>query len=214
MAAYLSCIVTATLSTALQAEEWGTARTPEGNIKLAGIVGGRLYVYGVTERPNETVVLEGRFRTTSDDDGKFEFEVLYHPARCIVAAVVEGRTSEAVVSHCGQQGPPGEPAAATSTGGLAPQSPQVGPPGPTGPAGPPGPPGPRGPAGPPEVAEVGTKHGQMAAPASSQKKRLPPATTAAAQVKRSTAGSRPTPQRKPRPPKNESFDAVEPPLED
>lgn len=213
MAAHLSCMVITTLPSISQAEEWGAARAPEGNIKLAGIVGGRLYVYGVTERPNETVVLEGRFRTTSDDNGKFEFEVLYHPAHCIVGAVVEGKTSEAVVSHCGQQGPPGEPAAATSTGGLAPQSAQVGPPGPAGPPGPPGPPGPRGPAGSPEVAGVGAKHGLMAAAAGSQKKRPPPA-TAHAQVKRATAGSRPASQGKPRPFKNESPDAVEPPLED
>jgi hypothetical protein len=209
--------MTVEFSKLAQAEEWESARAAEGAIKLAGVAAGRLYVYGFTDRPQVAVVLEGRFRTTSDDKGKFEFEVIYHPARCIVSAVAEGKTSEAVVSNCGQQGPPGEPAAATSTSGLATQSAQVGPPGPAGPAGPPGPPGPpgpRGPSGSPGVAGIGAKLEHMPAAAGSEKKRLPPASRGHAQAKRPPIVSRrPTSQRRPRSLQDEAPDAVGSPLE-
>jgi hypothetical protein len=77
------------------------------DITIAAIATGRLYVVGTTERPHTPVVLDDQFRTTSDDKGKFQYELTYHPARCIVSAVIEGKAYEAVVSDCGQQCPPG-----------------------------------------------------------------------------------------------------------
>jgi hypothetical protein len=73
------------------------------DITIAAITIGRLYVVGTTERPHTPVVLDDRFRTESDDKGKFQYEVVYHPARCIVSAMIDGRAYEAVVSNCSQQ---------------------------------------------------------------------------------------------------------------
>lgn len=73
------------------------------DIRIAAIAAGRLYVVGTTERPHTPVSLESRFTTESDETGKFQYELVYHPARCIVTAEIEGKTHEAVVSNCGQQ---------------------------------------------------------------------------------------------------------------
>lgn len=72
------------------------------DITLAAIATGRLYVVGTTERPNTPVVLDGQFRTESNDKSLFQYELLYHPSRCIVSAVIDGKTYEAVVSNCGE----------------------------------------------------------------------------------------------------------------
>jgi hypothetical protein len=77
------------------------------DIAIAAINTGRLYVVGTTERPHTTVTLDDRFRTESDDTGKFQYELVYHPASCIVAAIIEGVSHEAVVGNCGQQVMPG-----------------------------------------------------------------------------------------------------------
>jgi len=71
-------------------------------ITLAAITTGRLYVVGTTERPNMPVVLDDKFRTESDDKGRFQYELVYHPARCIVSATIDGKAVEAVVSNCSQ----------------------------------------------------------------------------------------------------------------
>jgi hypothetical protein len=72
------------------------------DITIAAIATGRLYVVGTTDQPHMPVVLDGRFRTESDDQGKFQYELVYHPPRCIVSAAIDGRTHEAVVSNCGE----------------------------------------------------------------------------------------------------------------
>ncbi|MDP4003604.1 hypothetical protein [Methylobacterium sp. NEAU K] len=90
----------------------GTARAAS-DITFAAVATGRLYVIGTTENPHTPVVLEDQFRTESDDKGKFQYELVYHPARCIVSATIEGKTVEAVVSNCSQQcqiGPRSNPA--------------------------------------------------------------------------------------------------------
>ncbi|MCJ2058430.1 hypothetical protein MKL09_17970 [Methylobacterium sp. J-048] len=71
-------------------------------ITLAAITTGRLYIVGTTERPHMPVVLEDKFRTESDDKGRFQYELIYHPARCIVSATIDGKVVEAVVSNCSQ----------------------------------------------------------------------------------------------------------------
>ena len=113
------------------------------DITIAAIATGRLYVVGTTERPHQPVVLDGQFQTESDEAGKFQYELIYHPARCIVSALIDGKAYEAVVGNCGQQGPLGSTASSApmkgaASAGLATQGPS-GPPGPQGPAGPSGP---------------------------------------------------------------------------
>ncbi|MGH1571992.1 hypothetical protein ACRAWG_16480 [Methylobacterium sp. P31] len=91
------------------------------DITIAAITTGRLYVVGTTEHPHTAVMLDDRFRTESDENGKFQYELVYHPASCIVAATIEGVTHEAVVSSCGQQVMPGtwlEPHAAVDAPAL------------------------------------------------------------------------------------------------
>lgn len=73
------------------------------DITIAAIATGRLYVVGTTDQPHMPVVLDGQFRTESDDQGKFQYELVYHPARCIVSAAIGGMPHEAVVSNCGEQ---------------------------------------------------------------------------------------------------------------
>lgn len=120
-------------------------------IAIAAIVGGRLYVRGTTGEPHRRVVLDGRFETTSDEARAFQFELVYHPATCIVRARIGEETQEAVVSNCGERGPKGEPGGATAAGDPVPerQAALRGPPGPAGPQGAAGPQGPQGPPGPP-----------------------------------------------------------------
>ncbi|MCJ2136373.1 hypothetical protein MKK69_20355 [Methylobacterium sp. J-026] len=80
----------------------GAARAAS-DITIAAIATGRLYVVGTTDQPHMPVVLDGQFRTESDDGGKFQYELVYHPARCIVSATIAGKAYPAVVSNCGEQ---------------------------------------------------------------------------------------------------------------
>lgn len=73
------------------------------DITIAAIATGRLYVVGTTERPHTAVTLDDKFHTESDDTGKFQYELVYHPARCIVSAAIDGKAYEAVVTNCSQQ---------------------------------------------------------------------------------------------------------------
>ncbi|SDN05951.1 hypothetical protein SAMN05216360_105232 [Methylobacterium phyllostachyos] len=75
---------------------WATS-----DITIAAIATGRLYVVGSTDQPHTPVVLDGQFRTESDDQGKFQYELVYHPSRCIVSAMIAGEAHEAVVGNCG-----------------------------------------------------------------------------------------------------------------
>lgn len=72
-------------------------------IVIATITGGRLFVLGTTSESRQRVVLDGRFETTSDDARSFQFELVYHPATCIVGATIGNETREAVVGNCGQR---------------------------------------------------------------------------------------------------------------
>jgi hypothetical protein len=91
------------------------------DITVAAIATGRLYVIGTTDHPPMPVMLDEKFPTESDDQGKFQYELVYYPPGCVVAASIEGKTHEAVVSNCGQQMMPGtwlEPKAAIDTPAL------------------------------------------------------------------------------------------------
>ena len=123
--AHRAACLTASISCALLVQS-STIAWAASDITIAAIATGRLYILGTTERPNTSVVLEGRFEAESDDKGKFQFEVVYHPARCIVGVQIEGRTYEAVVSNCGQQGSPDEPQSAKRTSTVGPKPVQAG----------------------------------------------------------------------------------------
>ncbi|WP_204262973.1 hypothetical protein [Methylobacterium sp. BTF04] len=165
---------------------------------------------GTTERPHMPVVLEDRFNTESDDAGKFQFEEVYHPARCIVGVVIDGRTFEAVVGNCGQQGPPGEPGTAKMTGTVTPQPTQIGPRGPVGLTGPPGPAGPPGPPGP--VRQSALHNPPVAAgtaaklPVVAVEKKPVPATAQVQAKRRLPPPPRPKPPKKPQAPQDDGFD--------
>lgn len=97
------------------------AAAGSSDITMASIATGRLLVIGTTERPHTAVMLDDRFSTESDDRGSFQFELVYHPANCIIAASIEGESHEAVVGNCGQQVMPGtwlEPHAAVDPPAL------------------------------------------------------------------------------------------------
>ncbi|WP_238294360.1 hypothetical protein, partial [Methylobacterium longum] len=85
----------------------GEPASAGSTIAVATIAAGRLYVLGTTERPHTPVILDGQFRTESDDWGGFQYDLVYHPAPCIVSATIQGKAYKAVVSDCGQQGSPG-----------------------------------------------------------------------------------------------------------
>lgn len=78
------------------------------DITTAAIAMGRLYVLGTTDRPHTKVRLEDKFDTVSDDKGLFQFELVYHPANCIVRAVIDSKTVEAVVGQCGEMCKPAQ----------------------------------------------------------------------------------------------------------
>ena len=90
------------------------------DITIAAIATGRLYVLGSTERPHTPVVLDEQFRTESDDKGKFQYELIYHPARCIVSARIADKTYQAVVSNCGEQCQTAPTKEVSSTGAALP----------------------------------------------------------------------------------------------
>ena len=85
----------------------GEPASAGSDIAIATIATGRLYVLGTTERPHTPVILDNQFRTESDERGGFQYELVYHPAPCIVSATIEGKAYKAVVSDCGQQSSPG-----------------------------------------------------------------------------------------------------------
>ena len=72
------------------------------DITVAAIAVGRLYVAGTTDQPHTKVTLDGKFDAESDGKGLFQFELVYHPASCIVRAAIDGKTVEAVVGQCGE----------------------------------------------------------------------------------------------------------------
>src|SRR5215210_7671592 len=55
------------------------------------------------------VTLDDAFEQTTDNRGRFEFRVVYHPATCIVTIRTASQAKQAVVATCGQAGPRGDP---------------------------------------------------------------------------------------------------------
>src|SRR5215210_8608903 len=130
----------------------------EIGISGARITEGQLWVLGQADEANASISLEDAFEQTTDNRGRFEFRVVYHPATCIVTVKTAAQSQQAVVAGCGQAGPKGDP-------------------------GPEGRPGPPGPAGLPAVSELrGTRTGEAtepreAGPAPAQTASRPPVST-------------------------------------
>lgn len=80
----------------------GTSARAAPAITAAAIATGRLYVVGTTDQPHTSVSLDGKFTAESDDKGKFQFELVYYPAGCVVRATIGGNTVEAKVQQCGE----------------------------------------------------------------------------------------------------------------
>ena len=103
----------------------------------AEITGGKLVISGSTAKPDQSVMLDDNFKTTSDRRGRFTFRLDYLPSSCI-STVKSGQDSERVViGRCGPAGAQGQKGDAGPAGAA----------GPIGAAGPAGAAGARGEAG-------------------------------------------------------------------
>ncbi|MGH1573468.1 hypothetical protein ACRAWG_25910 [Methylobacterium sp. P31] len=129
----------------------------------------------MTPPRSANVTLDDKFDVRAGQDGRFSFQVPYHPESCVVTLKSEAANRQAVVGYCSRPhvvqqvaAPPAKPApmmlaANTPKGEVGPRGPQgvagpQGPEGPQGERGPKGDPGPAGPAGPPgAVGQAGPK---------------------------------------------------------
>jgi len=102
----------------------GTAAYAAPGIDAAAIAAGRLYVVGTTDQPHTSVSLDGKYTAESDDKGKFQFELVYHPSSCVVAATIGTKTFYAHVDQCSEKCEPERVAAAQPAPGKA-QPPSV-----------------------------------------------------------------------------------------
>jgi len=130
-------------------------------IDTARIKSSKLMIEGSTKAKNETVDLDGLYKTTSDSDKLFSFAVPYHPHDCIVKIKAGNKKRRAVIRGCGAQGERGDRGKRGHEGPQGPQGIQgiagargpkgnqgiQGEQGPDGPEGPEGPEGPKGEAG-------------------------------------------------------------------
>ena len=116
-------------------------------VDMAMISNGDLRVFGTLAPPRAaSVVLDDKFNTRADQDGRFAFRIPYHPETCVVTLKSESLSRQAVVGYCAR--PPAVKQAATYSAPvmLAANTPksEVGPRGPQGAAGQQGPEGPQG----------------------------------------------------------------------
>ena len=145
-------------------------------VDMAMISNGDLRVFGTLAPPRAArIVLDDKFDTRADQDGRFAFRIPYHPETCVVTLRSDSLSRQAVVGYCarpaaGKQAAavPSPPipvmlAANTSKGEVGPRGPQgaagqQGPEGPQGERGAKGEPGPAGPVGPPgPIGQAGPK---------------------------------------------------------
>jgi hypothetical protein len=61
---------------------------------------GDLIVRGATSGPSQTVTLDGRFTTTSGEDGQFSFQLRHTPFLCTVKLVAGTDSQSAKVADC------------------------------------------------------------------------------------------------------------------
>lgn len=119
-------------------------------VSRAAITSGRLLIQGRTQKPRSQVrILGTKFRTTSDDKGRFAFNLKWLPPKCKITLRSRSAVADTLISECGPKGTPGERGATGKQGATGPQGPagEAGPQGPEGPTGPRGATGAQGPAG-------------------------------------------------------------------
>jgi hypothetical protein len=145
------------------------------DVDMAMIANGELKIFGRLAPPRmSSVLLDEKYDVRSDRDGRFSFQIPYHPETCIVTLRSESASRQAVVGYCSRphvvqvatappKSAPVTPAANTPKGEVGPRGPQgvagpQGPEGPQGERGAKGDPGPAGPVGPPgPVGQIGPK---------------------------------------------------------
>jgi hypothetical protein len=126
----------------------------------AEILAGVLVVSGYTQKPHETITLDGKYTAESNRRHRFIFHVPYYPSNCTVTLKTQSDERAVAVAACaaaGSAGPQGERGPQGVAGPAGPQGPAglqgvPGPQGPQGAAGLQGVPGPQGPQGPAGVA--------------------------------------------------------------
>ena len=185
------------------------------DIDMAMIANGDLKVFGRLTPPRSTnVTLDEKYDARSDQEGRFSFQLPYHPESCVVTLKTESFSRQAVVGYCSRPhvvqvtAVPSKPApmmltANTPKGEVGPRGPQgvAGPQGPegpqgergakgdTGPAGSAGPPGPTGQAG--SKGEKGDKGERgPAGPAGPEGKAAAASAALRVQVEECAAGGR------------------------
>jgi hypothetical protein len=162
------------IAAALCAAASASSAAADISVSMAMIANGNLKVFGQLSPPHAAgISLDEKYSTRSDQEGRFSFQIPYHPETCVVTLKSDAASRQAVVGYCSQahfvrvvavteKPAPMMPAANTPKGEVGPRGPQgvAGPQGPEGPqgergskgdqgpAGPAGPPGPAGPAGP------------------------------------------------------------------
>ena len=78
-------------------------------INDARIGQGDLLVRGEVDEPNSTITLDDSFSERTDQQGRFEFRLQYHPATCTVLLKAGQQVRPVVIENCGQRGPSGPP---------------------------------------------------------------------------------------------------------
>lgn len=74
----------------------------------AGIDAGRLMITGTTKGKTKQVVLDGTYKTRSNAQRVFTFDLAYLPAGCVANLAAEGKALQTVVQFCTPSGPKGE----------------------------------------------------------------------------------------------------------
>ncbi|GJD81498.1 collagen-like protein [Methylobacterium gregans] len=151
MLRYCAAIVVGTLLSS-------AAARAEISVTMAMINGGSLQIFGRINPPRkEKVALDEAYTSETDAEGRFAFQIPYHPARCIARLKAGAEARDVVVGYCAPREPERVAAAEPKPARLLPAAnlakPEVGPRGPQGIAGPQGPEGPQGVRG--ETGEAG-----------------------------------------------------------
>ena len=135
-----------------------SAARAEIAINMAMINGGSLQIFGrISPARKEKIALDEKYTSETDAEGRFAFQLPYHPASCIARLKAGGEARDVVVGYCAPREPERVAAAEPKPARLLPAAnlpkPEIGPRGPQGVAGPQGPEGPQGARG--ERGEVG-----------------------------------------------------------
>jgi hypothetical protein len=131
----------------------------EISVNMAMINGGSLQIFGrISPARKEKIALDEKFTLETDPEGRFAFQVPYHPATCIARLRAGGESRDVVVGYCAPREPERVAASEPKPARILPAAnlpkaeaskaeatrSEIGPRGPQGIAGPQGPEGPQG----------------------------------------------------------------------